>query len=248
MSVLPADAPIVPPSAVPVLMPAVGALPNYDDLVTEDHKPVERFLVEKLYRLLTRPLYASWPGPSEQRPFLVAANVGLFYQAGTPAVVPDCLFSLDVSCPEDLQVKQGHSYYVWLMGKPPDVVIEVVSDKLGGEETTKRDLYARIGVPYYAVFDPDHYLTRHTLRTYQRDGKKYRTVDPGPWEDVGLGLRLWKGRFEDVEHTWLRWCNAEGEIIPTGEERAAALAEEVRQSRARVRSLEAEVRRLKKKR
>jgi Uma2 family endonuclease len=247
MSVIPTNAPISLPPAVPVLMPAEEALPTYDDLVTEDHKPVERILVEKLYRLLTHPLYANWPGPEGRRPFLVMANVGLFYKAKTPAVVPDCLLSLNVNYPEDLHVKQGHSYYVWQMGKAPDVVIEIVSDKLGGEDTFKRELYAEIGVPYYAIFDPDHYLSEETLRTYQLNGKKYRPVDPGPWEDVGLGLRLWKGEFEGVEETWLRWCDANGEIIPTGEERAAELAQDLQQRDDRIRQLEREVRRLKKK-
>jgi hypothetical protein len=229
-------------------MPAEVAMPSDDALVTEDYKPFESILVEKLYRLLTSPLYANWSGPGEQAPFLVLANVGLFYKAKTPAVVPDCLFSLDVRCPEDLHIKQGHSYYVWLMGKPPDVVIEIVSDKLGGEDGYKRDLYAQIGVPYYAIFDPDHYLSEDTLRTYHLNGRKYRPVEPGPWEDIDLGLRVCEGVIEGVEDTWLRWCDANGEIIPTAEERAAALAEDLRQKDERIRQLEKEVRRLKKKR
>src|SRR4051794_39921637 len=144
MSASPIDAP-----------PEIG----YDALVTEDHKPVDSIYVEKLYRLLTHALYASWTGPGEGRPFLVMVNVGWFYQHKTPAVVPDCLLSLDVTCPEDLHVKQGHSYYQWDMGKQPDVVIEFVSDRSGGEESFKKNLYARLGVPHYAVFDPKHLMS-----------------------------------------------------------------------------------------
>jgi Uma2 family endonuclease len=216
---------------------------DYDSLVTEDHEAVDRIFVEKLYRLLTRPLYASWPGPGPGRTFLVLVDVGWFYAEKTPAVVPDCLLSLDVTCPQNLQVKEGHSYYQWQMGKPPDVVIEIVSDKVGGEESFKKTLYARQGVAYYAVFDSRHLLSSETLRTYQREGGVYRPVDPGPWPDIGLGLRLWPGRFEGVEDTWLRWCDSSGEIIPTGEERAAALAERSRQADERIRELEAELRR-----
>jgi hypothetical protein len=129
------------------------------------------------------------------------------------------------------------------------VVIEIVSDKSGGEDTFKRSLYARIAVPFYAIFDPDHYLSKETLRTCQLSGGKYRPTDNGPWEGVGLGLRLWKGKFEGVKETWLRWCNADGVIIPTGEERAEALAKEVRKKDEklrkkdeRIRLLEAELR------
>ena len=182
MSTLPSDAPSasLPPIAPPGLTAEVGPEIDYDSLVTEDHKPVDRIFVEKLYRLLTRCLYASWPGPGEGRPFLVLVNVGWFYQRTTPAVVPDCLLSLDVTGPPDLQVKQGHSYYQWDMGKQPDVVIEVVSDRTGGEEGHKKNLYARLGVPYYAVFDPKHLLSGDTLRTYELRGAKYQVVAPAP--------------------------------------------------------------------
>jgi hypothetical protein len=200
---------------------------DYDAFVTQDHKPVDSIYVAKQYRLLTNPLYANWPGPGEGRPFLVLVNVGWFYQHKTPAVVPDCLLSLDVTCPADLHIKQGHSYYQWLMGKQPEVVIEIVSDR-SGEESCKKNLYARLGVPHYAVFDPEHNLSQDTLRTYELVGGTYRSGDPGPWTNVGLGLRLWEGTFEGADDLWLRWCDANGAIIPTGEERIRALEAELR--------------------
>ncbi len=177
---------------------------DYDAFVTVDHQPFESIFLEKLYRLLTHPLYANWSGPEAALSFLVLVNVGWFYQRKTPAIVPDCLLSLDVTYPKDLHVKAGHSYFQWDMGKPPEVVIEAVSDRSGGEEFFKKDLYARLGVAHYAVFDPEHLLSEDTLRTYELVGGNYRRADPGPWSNVGLGLRLWKGTFEGVEDTWLR--------------------------------------------
>src|SRR5262249_18362251 len=127
MSALPTDPSLVPPlPSQPDLLPECA--PSYDNLVTEDHKPVDTIFIEKLLRLLTHTLYANWGGPGSGRTFLVLANVGWFYAEKTPAVAPDCLLSLDVTVPEDLLVKEGHSYYQWQMGKPPDVVIEAVSD------------------------------------------------------------------------------------------------------------------------
>jgi hypothetical protein len=220
---------------------------DYDSLITEDHKPKDCIYIEKLYRLLTCPLYASWPGPGAGRPFLVLADVGWFYQARNPAVVPDVLLSLDVTVPANLHVKQGHSYYQWDIGKPPDVIIEAVSDKLGGEESFKKSLYAQQGISYYAVFDPSHILSSDTLRTYERNGGRYHLCDPGPWPSIGLGLRLWEGKFEGFEDTWLRWCDAAGEIIPTGEERAKEAEERVYELEAELRRLKGEGRRKKRK-
>ena len=113
-----------------------------------------------------------------------------------------------------------------------------MSDCTGGEESFKKNLYARLGVAYSAVFDPRHFLSEDTLRVYELIGRDSRPGAAGPWPTIGLGLRLWQGKFEGFEDTWLRWCGAKGEIVPTGEERAAALAE-------RIRELEAEVDRLK---
>jgi hypothetical protein len=121
-----------------------SCLPNLHELVTEDHAPVDRSFVEKQYRLLTDALYSSWPGPGEGRPFLVLVNVAWFFRIKTPALVPDCLLSLDVTCPENLHVKEGHSYYQWEMGKSPEVVIEIVSDRRGGEGGLKMRDYARL--------------------------------------------------------------------------------------------------------
>src|SRR5207244_12679580 len=64
-------------------------VPNLDELVTEDGAPVENIYAEKQYRLLTEPLYSSWTGPGEGRPFLALTNVGWFYASKQPPLVPD---------------------------------------------------------------------------------------------------------------------------------------------------------------
>lgn len=225
-------------SNLPIVDPDI----DYDSFITEDHKPVDRLFIEKLHRLLTESLYASWPGPAPGRSYLVMVNVGWFYQRKTPAIVPDCLLSLEVSGPEDLHVKQGHSYYQWDMGKQPDVIIEAVSDRTGGEEDYKLALYARLGVPYYAIYDPEHLLSNDTLLTYELVGGEYRLTDPGPWPKIGLGLRLWQGWFEGYEDEWLRWCDMHGEIILTGEERAKKAQEQVEQAQEQARQAQEQAR------
>src|SRR5208337_3499844 len=71
-------------------------MPNYDLIQIEDGKPVENALIEKQMRLLTEALYASWPGPGEERTFKVYSNVGLFYAVRKPGLCPDVMLSLDV--------------------------------------------------------------------------------------------------------------------------------------------------------
>jgi Uma2 family endonuclease len=197
-----------------------AVLPNLDELITEDGAAVDNVFNEKQMRLLTEPLYVCWAGPGEGQSFVAMANVAWFYSNKKPAVVPDALLSVDVEPVADVRTKEGRSYFQWLRGKPPDVIIEIVSDRRGGEETHKMRLCARQGVPIYVIFDPANRLGGGVLRAFALDAVsgQYQPTDPSYFPKVGLGLKLWTGVFEGQHQTWLRWCDANGRLIPTGEE------------------------------
>jgi hypothetical protein len=215
-------------------------------LVTEDDTPVDNFQSEEQQRLLVEPLYSSKVLPT---PFLAAANVGLFYKLKGDPIVPDMLLSLRVQRAEDFSQKRNRSYFVWEFGKVPEVCIEIVSNPEGDELTlsrksqqqgktaSKKDIYAQIGIPYYAVFDPlqqlqgEQDMNGALLRVWTIASGRYVELTPTEgivelgqpvWlENVGLGLTLWEGQFEEeVTRLWLRWCDYEGHIILTGAERA----------------------------
>jgi Uma2 family endonuclease len=195
--------------------------PNVEQLVTEDDTPVDNTFSEKQQRLLTEPLYSSWAGPGEGGPFVAMANVALFYAVLKPPIVPDVLLSLGVELPADLWPKPHRSYFVWQYGKAPDVVIEIVSNDEGGEDSDKLEDYARVGVGYYVIFDPEDVLGGGVLRAYRRDGLVYRPLSEPIWfPDVGMGLQIWHGLYEDHENTWLRWVDPQGQVVLTGRERA----------------------------
>ena len=212
--------------------------PDVEHLVTEDDTPVDNLFSEKQQRLLTDPLYASWPGPGAGRPFLAMANVGLFYSVEQAPFVPDMLLSLDVRCPAELWLKSHRSYFVWEYGKPPDVVVEIVSNRRGGEDSNKLEGYARIRVPYYAIFDPELLLSDEVLRVYELRRLDYRPLEEPLLPGIGLGLQLWRGSFEGHENTWLRWVDATGQVLLTGSERAEQA--EDRAERAEDRAKQAE--------
>ena len=193
-----------------------------EHMVTEDDTPVDNWFSEQQQRLLTHPLYASWPGPGEGRPFVVAANVGVFRLPREAPLVPDAFLCLNVSRPKDYWAKPGRSYCMWEYdGKPPDVVIEVVSNTEGGEMGAKKERYAQFGVTYYVVFDPRDHLKQGRLHAFELSSTGiYVECQADLLPMVGLGLRLWRGVFEKEEATWLRWHDASGALIPTAEERA----------------------------
>jgi Uma2 family endonuclease len=212
-------------------------IPNLDDLVTEDDTPVDSIFTEKQQRLLTEPLYSSWAAPVEGRAFLALANVGWFYKYREPPLVPDVLLSLDAAPAGDLRSREGRSYFQWLIGKPPEMIIEIIADKRDGEEGVKMRTCARLGLLYYVIFDPDDLLGNGVLRAFVLSRGKYEPIDAKWLPDVGLGLVLWTGTFEGQQQTWLRWCDKDGRVIPTGAERAERLADRAERLAAQLRAL-----------
>ena len=194
-------------------------------LVTEDDTPVDNPYSEKLMRLLVASLYASWdPG----RPFVAMANVGVFISLNRPPVVPGVLVSVDTTVPPDLMSKEHSAYFTWLYGKSPDLVVEIVSNRKGGELSTKMKEYSHLGIKWYAIYDPRHYLQSESLTCYELTGERYSKLS-GHHFPIGLGLTEWEGEFEGHQETWLRWVNEKESILLTPDEKAERLARKLRE-------------------
>lgn len=215
-------------TSAPVRSPELEDIaPDVSGLVTEDDAPVDNIYSEKQQRLLTEALYSSWAGPppdeeSPQRGFVAMANVGVFSSVHEPPVVPDVLLSADVSPHPDIFKKEHRTYFIWEFGKAPDVVIEVVSNREGGELGPKKRRYARMRVTHYVVWDPGAFLDAGELTVFELRGNVYSRAERAWFALLGVGLRVWEGEFEGLHARWLRWCDASGEPLPTGRERADA--------------------------
>src|SRR5262249_31938443 len=144
-----------------------------DQLVFQDEQPVESLFAERQMRLWVDPLYTSWAGPDGTRNFAAMCNVGLFSEPKQTQLVPDGLLSVGVVVHTDPLPLEHHSYLIWEYGKPPDTVIELVSDKVGGELTHKRKRYARMKVTYYVVYDPGHHLGDQDVYAFKLEDLDY---------------------------------------------------------------------------
>jgi Uma2 family endonuclease len=191
-------------------------VPDANQLVTEDDTPVDNFGSAKQQRLSVGSLYSS----RQNQTFLAEANVGIYHTDGEPPIVPDIFLSLDVEVPQNWWEKQNRCYMVWRFGKPPEVAIEIVSNKEGGELEKKLEIYEHMRVSYYIVYDPTQQLGQ-PLRIYELRGRRYFETTETWLEQVDLGLTLWEGEFEGRQDIWLRWCYKDGNILLTGDERAS---------------------------
>ena len=87
---------------------------------------------------------------------------------------------------------------------------------------------------------------RHgVFRCFVNHGSRYEPLTEAWFADIGLGLLLWQGSYEDApETTWLRWCGADRQLIATGRELAAMVQSQADQERQTLERLEAKLRAL----
>jgi hypothetical protein len=104
-----------------------------------------------------------------------------------------------------------------------------------GSEVEKARRYARLGVRYDVIFDPERWLGDRVLRGYVLHGLDYVELMDLSWiEELDLGLVTWPGLCEDMEGLWLRPCGPDKGLLPLPTE-VAEVAEtraEVAQARA----------------
>ncbi len=211
---------------------------------------MDNFPSEKNQRLLVGALFSSWGGPPPhelgdetlpagvRRKFLAAANVGLYATPRSAAIVPDVLLSTDVALESMTWADdEPRAYLTWEMGKPPELVIEIVSNLEGDELVGKRRRYGQIHVSAYVVYDPGKKLGGGVLSAFELRGDLLQPVpvvgDQVLFETLGLGVRVWEGDFEGTHARWLRFVDSAGALLETGEERAERQGARADEERAR---------------
>jgi Uma2 family endonuclease len=168
----------------------------------------------------------------------VAGNLFVYFEEGNPkaVVAPDVFVVLGV------QQRQRRIYQAWKEGaRLPDLVIELTSKKTRiADQTTKPQLYARLGVREYFLFDPYGEYLEPRLQGYRLVDGAYVPMPEYPLRSVMLGLDL---REEDNA---LRLYNPNtGVRLPTAAEveLSRRVAEEARVNAEDRLLIEAEARR-----
>ena len=103
-----------------------------------------------------------------------------------PYVVPDVMVAFGVP-----RERYRSSYQTWRMGKAPDFVLEVASRSTWRRDYgAKRELYERLGVAEYMIFDARLTPVRKRLTAYRLNAEgRYEEVGPTVHEGLGPGIR-----------------------------------------------------------
>ncbi len=169
----------------------------------------------------------------------VSGDLLVFYEQGNPKkfVVPD------VFVVKGLEPAARRIYKVWFEGKPPDVILEVTSQKTKKKDTvTKPALYHQLRVAEYFLFDPTQDYLEPSLQGHRLVNERYELIAPdaqGALVSEQLGLRL------QAEGSQLMFYRLDtGERLLTAEETLHTAEESLQSEVAARRAAEAEVARL----
>ncbi len=221
------------------LKPTNTTLPTMYDLPSED--PEEPGLPDEFHDLQPQLLSATLRlvDVKSDRIF-TGTDLNLYYDAEHKWYKrPDWFVAIGVPRLYDKH-DMRMSYVVWDEGVSPSVIVELLSEgtdkeDLGltkaqpGKAPTKWDVYEQIlKVPNYVVYD----RYKDILRAYRLVQGQYQAIEienERIWmPELKAELGLWQGEYQGITRKWLRWLDADGNWISTPEEKAARLAQRLR--------------------
>ena len=241
--------PYIVPADVP--LPPRETWPTMYDLPSED--PEEPGLSDEFHDFQPQLLSATFhlADVAADRIF-TAADLNLYYDIAHPRWYkrPDWFAVVGVprfySDDDDLRL----SYVTWQEQVNPYIVVELLSPGTADEDLglvqadpndppPKWQVYEQIlRIPYYVVFD------RYTgnLQAFRLTEAGYVpiTILDGRFTipELGIGLGLWRGRFQGRVRDWLRFFDTDDQWIltPLEVERERADQEQIRAERERLRA------------
>ena len=212
-------------------------LPTAAELPCSDDIPVDNEDQNLLPNLLLLLLTYLW---SERRDWYFGVDMAIYHTTGLNSrvpVVPDAFLSLGVERRKG--DKSRRSYIVWEEGGiVPIWVLEMVSHQPGDEYTKKMALYAKLGVLYYVVYNPEFWQRdRHQpLEIYKLEDGEYQLQIGEPlWmSELGLGIGRTRAQIGGITQEILTWYDEQGDRHLSGEEQERQRAERERQRAERL--------------
>jgi len=232
--------PLVAPPKVDV------PLPDHTQLPARDGVPVRNSLEPWQSSLLSETLEPVLRQHYPEGNYFIGQDTGIYWEKTDPPALgcksPDWYLIVDV--PRLLDGLMRRSYVLWQELSPPLIILEYASD--GGDEerdkTSRRGKFwvyeRRIRPAYYGIFLPEQdKIEMYHLVEDRFEQMPANTQGRYPIASLGVELGIWPGKYADYEIPWMRWWDARGILLPTGEERAQAAEEEARRLAEKLRAL-----------
>lgn len=212
-------------------LPSTAELPCSDDIPVNNE---DQNLIPNLLLLLLTHLWA------DRADWFFGVDMAIYHTTGvSPRVpaVPDAFLSLGVERLKNGQTRS--SYAVWEEeGVAPTFALEVVSQTPGSEYEVKRDLYAKLGVLYYVIYNPKfwHRGEHQPFEVYKLEAGNYRLQQGEPYwmPEVGLGIGRCEIQFGNFPREVLTWYDERGVRYFSEAEQAQLRADQEQLKRERL--------------
>jgi Uma2 family endonuclease len=216
--------------------PSALSLPDHTQLPETDGTFVKNFQEHPQSVLLTDSIRPALELLHPDGQYAIGQDSGIYWRLTDPpergAAAPDWFYVPHV--PPLLEGKTRRSYVLWKEIVAPLLVIEFVSGDGSEERDTTSPLTdptAKAGtfwvyeqairVPFYAIYE----VEKAAVEVYELVGSHYQRCAPNerghyPISPMGVELGIWQGSYLNQTLPWLRWWDAQGNLLLSGDERA----------------------------
>jgi Uma2 family endonuclease len=206
------------------------SLPSSAELPCSDDTPVDNEDQNFIPNLLLFLLEYIW---ANRKDWFFGVDMGVYHTTGVSPlvpIVPDGFLSLGVE--RRKADKSRKSYVVWEEDNiAPILALEIVSLTPGGEYDKKLDTYAKLGVLYYIIYNPEYWQRdRHQpFEVYRlvNGGYQLQIGEPFWMPEVALGIGRGQYISGDVQRQVLYWYNQQGKRYQTPEEQLEAVQKQL---------------------
>ncbi|MBD2446977.1 Uma2 family endonuclease [Nostoc sp. FACHB-152] len=214
-----------------------NALPSTDELPCSDDTPVDNEDQNLLPNILLFLLNLIW---ANRQDWYFGVDMGVYHTTGVNPrvpVVPEAFLSLGVERRKG--GKSRKSYAVWEENEVvPILTLEMVSHTPGGEYDDKMAIYAKLGVLYYVIYNPEYWRRdqHQPFEVYKLIEGNYQLQIGEPYwmPEIGLGIGRYQGAVGGIPIELLSWYDERGTRYLTSEEQAEQ--EKIRAEQAQIRA------------
>ncbi|RUT12217.1 hypothetical protein DSM107010_24310 [Chroococcidiopsis cubana SAG 39.79] len=208
------------------------ALPTSAELPCSDDTPVDNEDQNFLPNFLLFLLNTIWANRID---WFFGVDMGIYHTTGVNPripVVPDGFLSLGVD--RKKQGKSRKSYVIWEENDVvPILTLEIVSWTPGGEYDEKMEVYAKLGVLYYIIYNSEFWRRdgHQPFEVYKLVNGVYQLQIGEPYKmpEVNLGIGRHQMVLGGIQQEVLTWYDLQGNRYLTAEERAERLAARLRE-------------------
>ena len=228
-------------------------LPSHLELPESDGSFVKNFQEHPQSILLTDSILPVLEVLHPDGQFAIGQDSGIYWRLIEPpergAISPDWYYVPNV--PPTLDGIPRRSYVLWQEFVAPLIVLEFVSGS-GREERDKTPYSGKfwvyeqvVRVPFYGIYEVHkaqvemYYLVKGAYELLPANEAGRFLIEP-----MGVEIGIWQGRYQGMDLPWLRWWDAEGNLLLIGSERAEMAQEKIVDERQRAVAAEERAERL----